>query len=93
MPFVRAALPSLAIDLDTADDLRALLASDAPAPRTRRLLATVLTLFYNQTETARINGIIARVTLAPGAPVDSSTVISCLPSRVASIWMQALVAR
>ncbi len=32
-------LPSLAIDLDRADDLRALLASDAAAPRTRALLA------------------------------------------------------
>jgi 2-phospho-L-lactate guanylyltransferase len=33
------ALPSLAIDLDRADDLRALLASEAAAPRTRALLA------------------------------------------------------
>jgi len=32
-------LPSLAVDVDRSDDLRALLASDAPAPRTRRLLA------------------------------------------------------
>jgi len=37
--FASAPLPSLAIDLDTADDLRALLASEAPAPRTRALLA------------------------------------------------------
>jgi len=35
-------LPSLAIDLDRLDDARALLASDAPAPRTRALLARVL---------------------------------------------------
>jgi 2-phospho-L-lactate guanylyltransferase len=33
------ALPSLAIDLDRAGDLRALLASEAAAPRTRALLA------------------------------------------------------
>lgn len=33
------ALPSLAIDLDRTDDLRALLASDAAAPGTRALLA------------------------------------------------------
>lgn len=39
VPFVCTPLPSLAIDLDTADDLRALLASDTPAPRTRRLLS------------------------------------------------------
>jgi 2-phospho-L-lactate guanylyltransferase len=37
--FRELALPSLAIDLDRADDLRALLASDAAAPRTRALLA------------------------------------------------------
>ncbi|MCP3984946.1 MAG: 2-phospho-L-lactate guanylyltransferase [bacterium] len=36
--FRRCALPSLAIDLDRPDDLEALLASDAPAPRTRALL-------------------------------------------------------
>lgn len=38
VPFRRCALPSLAIDLDRPDDLEALLASDAPAPRTRALL-------------------------------------------------------
>ena len=38
-PFRELALPSLAIDLDRADDLFALLASDAAAPRTRALLA------------------------------------------------------
>ncbi len=36
--FHELALPSLAIDLDRADDLRALLASPAEAPRTRALL-------------------------------------------------------
>jgi 2-phospho-L-lactate/phosphoenolpyruvate guanylyltransferase len=36
--FRRLDLPSLAIDVDAAADLRALLASDAPAPRTRALL-------------------------------------------------------
>ena len=35
-------LPSLAIDLDRIEDVRALVASDAPAPRTRALLARVL---------------------------------------------------
>jgi 2-phospho-L-lactate guanylyltransferase len=39
VPFRELPLPSLAIDLDRADDLRALLASDAAAPRTRELLA------------------------------------------------------
>ena len=39
VPFRELALPSLAIDLDRADDLRALLESDAAAPRTRALLA------------------------------------------------------
>jgi hypothetical protein len=38
-PFCELALPSLAIDLDRADDLHALLASAAAAPRTRALLA------------------------------------------------------
>lgn len=38
IPFRRCALPSLAIDLDRPDDLVALLASNAPAPRTRALL-------------------------------------------------------
>jgi len=38
-PFRELALPSLAIDVDQADDLPALLASEAPAPRTRALLA------------------------------------------------------
>jgi hypothetical protein len=38
-PFRELALPSLAIDIDRADDLSALLASEAPAPRTRALLA------------------------------------------------------
>ena len=38
-PFRELALPSLAIDLDRAEDLTALLASAAPAPRTRALLA------------------------------------------------------
>jgi len=37
-------LPSLAIDLDRADDVRALLASGAAAPRTRALLARLGTL-------------------------------------------------
>jgi 2-phospho-L-lactate guanylyltransferase len=37
--FRERALPSLAIDLDRADDLDALLASDSAAPRTRALLA------------------------------------------------------
>jgi 2-phospho-L-lactate guanylyltransferase len=40
--FLELPLPSLAIDLDRSDDARALLASDAPAPRTRALLARVL---------------------------------------------------
>jgi 2-phospho-L-lactate guanylyltransferase len=39
VPFRELPLPSLAIDLDRADDLRALLASDAAAPHTRELLA------------------------------------------------------
>jgi 2-phospho-L-lactate guanylyltransferase len=39
VPWRELALPSLAIDLDRADDLRALLASEAAAPRTRALLA------------------------------------------------------
>jgi 2-phospho-L-lactate/phosphoenolpyruvate guanylyltransferase len=38
-PFRELALPSLAIDLDRSEDLAALLASDAAAPRTRALLA------------------------------------------------------
>ncbi|MCP5057527.1 MAG: 2-phospho-L-lactate guanylyltransferase [bacterium] len=38
VPFRRCSLPSLAIDLDHPDDLDALLASDAPARRTRALL-------------------------------------------------------
>jgi 2-phospho-L-lactate guanylyltransferase len=38
LAFRQLALPSLAIDVDAAADLRALLASDAPAPRTRALL-------------------------------------------------------
>ncbi|MBW2241854.1 MAG: 2-phospho-L-lactate guanylyltransferase [Deltaproteobacteria bacterium] len=38
VPFRRCLLPSLAIDLDHPDDLEALLASDAPARRTRALL-------------------------------------------------------
>jgi 2-phospho-L-lactate guanylyltransferase len=41
VPFRELALPSLAIDLDRADDLGALLASEAAAPRTRALLATL----------------------------------------------------
>ncbi len=40
--FLELPLASLAIDLDRSDDARALLASDAPAPRTRALLARVL---------------------------------------------------
>jgi 2-phospho-L-lactate guanylyltransferase len=39
VPFRELPLPSLAIDLDTESDLRALLASASAAPRTRALLA------------------------------------------------------
>jgi 2-phospho-L-lactate guanylyltransferase (CobY/MobA/RfbA family) len=39
VPYRELALPSLAIDLDRADDLDALLASGAAATRTRALLA------------------------------------------------------
>ncbi len=39
--FRRCPLPSLAIDLDRPDDLEALLESDAPARRTRALLAVL----------------------------------------------------
>jgi len=42
VPLETLALPSLAIDLDRVEDARALLAGDAPAPRTRALLARVL---------------------------------------------------
>lgn len=40
--FAELTLASLAVDLDRIEDARALLASDAPAPRTRALLARVL---------------------------------------------------
>jgi len=40
--FVELPLPSLAIDLDRIEDARALVASDAPCVRTRRLLERVL---------------------------------------------------
>jgi len=42
VPFQELPLASLAIDLDRVEDARALLASDAPASRTRALLARVL---------------------------------------------------
>jgi 2-phospho-L-lactate guanylyltransferase len=41
VPFAALRLPSLAIDLDSADDLDAFLASDAGGSRTRALLAAI----------------------------------------------------